>query len=429
MISKPEKVPPHILKESRMVPMPRNMCLSEDRIRTIATAQRASVLTDLDARTFTISKQVRNLPIIHQLAMNQEGYSLGYTQHHAKGHPSDLYFVDPDLRLVGAARPADGCTSFVSQQEKWIVACRDGGIHCLDRQGKLLWTWRVPQRRHPASPVFSLAASDELILAAEGRYLYALSVTGALLWVWQLPRRHERRHKRILRIPIPDGTGSYRWALETLGLGERPTPDQIRHAHRRMARRAHPDFHPDDATAPERFRAVQKAYEYLMHLRHRDENMIEVSFTIGGGSMTARITYLHAQGPAIAIGTSAGEIYLCDQNANVQAFYENLGTQGVYSMVLKDGRLDSAYCSPRVYRFDRFNGGSALASEELPEYWIRLTSHGEDVLAWGWKTLWLFDRGARLKSHHELDRKIAGVTASHGETVVLAGHLLALPYG
>ena len=48
-----------------------------------------------------------------------------------------------------------------------------------------------------------------------------------------------------------------------LGVERDATPEEIRGAYRRAARDSHPDLHPGDATAIERFKRVQLAYEVL----------------------------------------------------------------------------------------------------------------------------------------------------------------------
>ena len=48
-----------------------------------------------------------------------------------------------------------------------------------------------------------------------------------------------------------------------LGVQRGATPDEIRTAYRKAARASHPDLHPEDLTAAERFKRVQVAYEVL----------------------------------------------------------------------------------------------------------------------------------------------------------------------
>lgn len=48
-----------------------------------------------------------------------------------------------------------------------------------------------------------------------------------------------------------------------LGVNPDASPDEIRGAYRRAARASHPDLHPGDASAAERFKRVQVAYEVL----------------------------------------------------------------------------------------------------------------------------------------------------------------------
>lgn len=48
-----------------------------------------------------------------------------------------------------------------------------------------------------------------------------------------------------------------------LGVSRSATVDEIRVAYRRAARASHPDLHPDDTSAHERFKRIQAAYEVL----------------------------------------------------------------------------------------------------------------------------------------------------------------------
>lgn len=53
-------------------------------------------------------------------------------------------------------------------------------------------------------------------------------------------------------------------ALGLLGLAVDATPDDIKSAHRAMAKANHPDLNPGDAGAAQRFHAAQAAYEVLV---------------------------------------------------------------------------------------------------------------------------------------------------------------------
>jgi curved DNA-binding protein CbpA len=49
-----------------------------------------------------------------------------------------------------------------------------------------------------------------------------------------------------------------------LGVERTATPDDVRAAYRRAARASHPDLHPSDQTALDRFKQVQLAYDVLI---------------------------------------------------------------------------------------------------------------------------------------------------------------------
>lgn len=50
---------------------------------------------------------------------------------------------------------------------------------------------------------------------------------------------------------------------DTLGVKATASPDEIKRAYRRLAKKYHPDRNPDDANAEEKFKAVQRAYDIL----------------------------------------------------------------------------------------------------------------------------------------------------------------------
>ncbi|MGR6915393.1 DnaJ domain-containing protein [[Actinomadura] parvosata] len=56
---------------------------------------------------------------------------------------------------------------------------------------------------------------------------------------------------------------------ERLGVARTATRDEIRKAYRRLAYRLHPDLHPGDTAAAERFKEVTEAYDVLSDPRRR----------------------------------------------------------------------------------------------------------------------------------------------------------------
>ena len=54
-----------------------------------------------------------------------------------------------------------------------------------------------------------------------------------------------------------------------LGIERSATPDDVRAAYRRAARASHPDLNPGDASALERFKQVQLAYDVLIDPERR----------------------------------------------------------------------------------------------------------------------------------------------------------------
>jgi hypothetical protein len=86
----------------------------------------------------------------------------------------------------------------------------------------------------------------------------------------RIPGAARRRRRRLARLLLAlellaseRKNASVRNHYVTLGLWQDASPREIVSAYRRLARKLHPDLHPDDPLAAEEFRAVQEAYDTL----------------------------------------------------------------------------------------------------------------------------------------------------------------------
>jgi molecular chaperone DnaJ len=71
---------------------------------------------------------------------------------------------------------------------------------------------------------------------------------------------------------------------KVLGVDKKATPDEIKKAYRKLARQYHPDRNPDNASAEERFKEVQSAYDVLGDAEKRKQyDRGGLSSLFGGG--------------------------------------------------------------------------------------------------------------------------------------------------
>ena len=61
---------------------------------------------------------------------------------------------------------------------------------------------------------------------------------------------------------------------ETLGVDKKATPEEIKSAYRKLVKQYHPDLHPNDKEAAEKFKEVNEAHETLSNEQKRKEYQV-----------------------------------------------------------------------------------------------------------------------------------------------------------
>ena len=85
------------------------------------------------------------------------------------------------------------------------------------------------------------------------------------------------------------GIKATRDLYKLLGVSRGATRDEIRKAHRRLARELHPDANPGDRSTEERFKDIQQAYEVLSDPAKRQEYDAKPRASSGGGPNRSRV--------------------------------------------------------------------------------------------------------------------------------------------
>jgi len=82
---------------------------------------------------------------------------------------------------------------------------------------------------------------------------------------------------------------------EVLGVSKSATTDEIKKAHRKLAKEFHPDKNPDNKEAEERFKEVSEAYEHLP-IKKRESNMTNLVIRVADNNnklITVLILTIH----------------------------------------------------------------------------------------------------------------------------------------
>jgi hypothetical protein len=149
----------------------------------------------------------------------------------------------------------------------WYVGCRDGYLYGLERSGDLAWRWQTPGAAafRPSDQAevyfrpspYRLTSNGHSALVAWLDRLWSVGPDGVTEWGLRV---QDLSDPQVIEVRL---RGRQTTAAAALGLSAQASHQEIKRAYREAVKRAHPDLHPDDASAAERFRRVQQAYESL----------------------------------------------------------------------------------------------------------------------------------------------------------------------
>ena len=333
------------------------------------------------------------------------------------GGPSRLTFLDPRLQVVAELQLPDKVSSIAAAAGSWFVGCRDGRLYAFDRQGKARWSWATPGADEPtASPYarpcpYHVAASASHVVASNLGDLYALAHDGSLLWHLALPS-----HRATAARTFSPLAASHASPFDVLGIASGASDQTVRVAYRELALATHPDHHPDDRLAAEKFRAVQAAYEAILA---GDTGTPRANGSVGRRPVL--VSALAAAGHNIVASSSDGLLSVINHAGRIYRQH-TLSRSTVLPLLNAEGILVAA-CSDGV--LSCFDHGAIVSAAEVADAPRSLHLWGEHIVLCGHASLRVFDRTGTLAWSVDFAAPLVGMAFHDGRLLCAAGELLA----
>jgi hypothetical protein len=323
----------------------------------------------------------------------------------------------------------------------WYVGCRDGFLYALDRAGALRWRWQTPrvasfQGAGPGEAYFRpcpyrLAANGRSALVGWLGSLWSVGPDGKSEWALQL-QELSPPHVTKVRLRGSWPRSGEDAAAAALGVPAHASPAEIKRAFRRAVKRAHPDLHPDDASAAARFRRLQEAYEALsgeggVRGTGAGAGLIRFSFP-----SPAKVSFLAAVERDWLVGGGNGTLYRLTSQGRLVARVR-IGSGALFCLRDSSGQV-VAFCSypdasnsqPNLWFVDADAPVSLPDRYRWPDY-LR-GSYGSYLLSHRprGRDLALIDESGRLALELRCPRAITSIAVSEGVLVLAAGALICL---
>ena len=207
----------------------------------------------------------------------------------------ELLVLAPDGTVLRLLTMEGALAQLLAAGPLMLVAAVGGTLHAFDADGRLRWRHPVPG--WPATPEPRVWSDEDgaRIWVAEAGGISELDGSGALRWSADLPAS---------LAPDPVSQARRRQAAELLGVAIDASARQLRRAFHRRAKETHPDHHPDEPRAAERFRAVAGAYRALREAspggNPHESGLLRVSDAVAAGQ------------EGVWVGTSSGSWHRFD---------------------------------------------------------------------------------------------------------------------
>jgi hypothetical protein len=366
-----------------------------------------------------------------------DGVRLDYRSGRVGRGPSQLrLFTGSESEPWRTIELPDAVSAVAEAPIGWYVGCRDGFLYGLERSGELGWRWQTPGAAafRPSDQAevyfrpspYRLASNGHSALVAWLDRLWSVGPDGVTEWGLRV---QDLSDPQVIEVRL---RGRQPTAAAALGVSAQASLLEIKRAYREAVKRAHPDLNPDDASAAERFRLVQEAYESLIGRSGSTGNGAAARVVRFSFPSAAPISFLDVDDDDWLVGGGDGRLYRLSSEGRLVARLR-VGSSALFH-VRDCAQEVVAVCSypvaprspPNLWFVD------APAPVRLPDQYPwpdhLIGSYGDYLLAQRprGRDLGLIDESGVLAVQLCCPRAITSLCVAEGALVLAAGALICL---
>jgi tetratricopeptide (TPR) repeat protein len=407
-----------LVMQRRISPPIRDLAVVGQTAYCLGFTKDTGTLTRIDLDGGGASPRI-DLPALDTIQVSPSGWAIGTRRQGRVGQGSSfLAFLDPECQLHATADLHDAISEVSYGMSKWFVGCRDGRLYAFDLTGRLVWEWVTPGADPaPDNPYFRpcpyhVAATDQFVAISTMGDIFAIGFDGSLLWHLKVPDQGPLTMTVPIGGPLSDAE-----AWRTLEVQPGTSDEAVRHAYRVAALATHPDRHPGDPDATDRFRRVQSAYEAILASAHTPAARLSMVVTISTSTM---VTTLDGVANTVLVGSSDGVLSTLDANGEV-LMRRVVGRSDVKPVLDEKGMLRATFCDGVLSFFD---GTSIINAADVEQYPTHLRLWRNDVLCAQGASARAFDHAGRNVWSVDFAKRISGLSTYQNYLVCGAGTLV-----